>query len=325
MLEPTTQMLLARHACLATSNVEQARAHLSALFWPHQLSLNGPVREVNFRHNLASCGGLSLNALRYGHEVAIRVAPSSPAYLIKFTLAGTSEVVQHTHSVVSRTGMVCVMNPSSRFTVRLSADHNQLTLRVDGLRLQRFLAAELGYRPRMALEFLPVARTCRNETPGLGRIIRTLCEDLDDTSAFAQHAVVRHVEETLFGLLLAELPHNYSEPFNRGVDGDSKAIARIRDFIDAHLREPLSLNHLARSANISARGLQQAFQQHLGTAPMAYVRDRRLELARAELLRDHCLSVTDIALSCGFTHLSRFARYYRERFGETPHATVRQH
>ena len=64
---------------------------------------------------------------------------------------------------------------------------------------------------------MPVARTCRNETPGLGRIVRTLCEDLDDASAFAQHAVVRHVEDTLFGLLLAELPHNYSEQFNRGV------------------------------------------------------------------------------------------------------------
>jgi len=35
------------------------------------------------------------------------------------------------------------------------------------------------------------------------------------------------------------------------------------------------------------------------------------------------LSVTEVALSCGFTHLSKFARDYQDRFGERPSVTLR--
>jgi transcriptional regulator GlxA family with amidase domain len=35
------------------------------------------------------------------------------------------------------------------------------------------------------------------------------------------------------------------------------------------------------------------------------------------------LTVTDIALACGFTHLSKFARDYFERYNERPSTTLR--
>jgi len=34
-------------------------------------------------------------------------------------------------------------------------------------------------------------------------------------------------------------------------------------------------------------------------------------------------SVTEVALNCGFSHLSRFAACYRERFGHLPRETAR--
>jgi len=36
------------------------------------------------------------------------------------------------------------------------------------------------------------------------------------------------------------------------------------------------------------------------------------------------VSVTEVALSCGFNHLSKFAKSYRERFGELPSETLAQ-
>jgi AraC-like DNA-binding protein len=325
MLEPTTRMPLPGHPCLTTTSIEQARAHLSDFFWPHRLALAGPERGIEFRHNLAHCGALSLNALRYGRDVAIDATPSDHAYLVKFTLAGTSEVLQGANQVVSRAGMVCVMNPTSSFRVRLSADHNQLTVRVDGNRLQRFLETELRHRPRAPLEFQPFASACRSAAPGLARLVKTLCDDLDDQHAAFGHGVVaRHLEETLFGLLLTELPHNYrAQLMQADADDAPRTISRVRDFIEAHTREVLTVHDLARAAGTSARTLQQAFGKHVGTTPMAYLRDQRLHLARRQILRDRDRAITDVALECGFTHLSRFARYYRERFGETPHATRR--
>jgi len=59
---------------------------------------------------------------------------------------------------------------------------------------------------------------------------------------------------------------------------------------------------------------------------MAFLRDRRLEAARHELLVADAgeISVTEVALGLGFTHLSRFANEYRKAFGELPSETFRR-
>jgi transcriptional regulator GlxA family with amidase domain len=56
---------------------------------------------------------------------------------------------------------------------------------------------------------------------------------------------------------------------------------------------------------------------------MRYLRDRRLDRARSEILRQPAAHITEIAAECGFTHLGRFAEQYRERFGESPSRTQR--
>lgn len=49
----------------------------------------------------------------------------------------------------------------------------------------------------------------------------------------------------------------------------------------------------------------------------------RLAEARRQLLRaEGAASVTSVAMACGFTHLGRFAGWYRERYGESPSATL---
>ena len=82
-----------------------------------------------------------------------------------------------------------------------------------------------------------------------------------------------------------------------------------------------TLADLARVAGISARSLQYGFQERHGTTPMRYLRQVRLDRARDDLAQAHG-SVADIAYHWGFTNLGRFARAYRDRFGEFPTATL---
>ena len=60
---------------------------------------------------------------------------------------------------------------------------------------------------------------------------------------------------------------------------------------------------------------------------MSYVRLHRLEQVHEELLiadPSTGVKVTDVALRHGFTHTGRFAAAYKERFGESPSATMRR-
>jgi AraC family ethanolamine operon transcriptional activator len=103
-----------------------------------------------------------------------------------------------------------------------------------------------------------------------------------------------------------------------------RAVRRSLDLIDASDREPLSVVDLCRTAGVSRRTLEYAFQERFGLSPKAYMLTRRLGEVRAELRQDHAgQSITRIANQWGFDHLSRFAAMYRRQFGELPSETMR--
>lgn len=102
-------------------------------------------------------------------------------------------------------------------------------------------------------------------------------------------------------------------------------IDQVCDYVDAHLTETIYLTSLEKIANLSARSLQYAFLKRFGCSPMAWVQERRLQLAHEHLLRaDPEDSVTQIATSCGFTNLGRFSLCYRQKYGEIPSATLKR-
>jgi AraC-like DNA-binding protein len=101
-------------------------------------------------------------------------------------------------------------------------------------------------------------------------------------------------------------------------------LAQVRaaeDFILAHCRTAISIPDVARHLGVSLRALQAAFQKHRGYSPKWALTSARLEAAHADIMAAETgRSVTEIAMGCGFWHLSRFAGAYRDRFGALPSA-----
>ncbi|WP_242088917.1 AraC family transcriptional regulator [Curtobacterium sp. DN_7.5] len=111
---------------------------------------------------------------------------------------------------------------------------------------------------------------------------------------------------------------------NRGED--VPVANRLRDavrFIEEHAAERPSVTRIAAACGLSERGLQEVFARTMGTTPRRFLRDHRLDRARDELLQADDPSVGMVANHWGFTNPGRFARDYRERFGEDPATTRR--
>lgn len=101
------------------------------------------------------------------------------------------------------------------------------------------------------------------------------------------------------------------------------AVRRATDHILAHLPGPIALTDLERVSGLSSRSLQVAFQRVHGSSPRAWMRERRLLLARERLENPSpAATVTTIALASGFTRLGSFAAAYAARFGESPSKTL---
>ncbi len=94
-------------------------------------------------------------------------------------------------------------------------------------------------------------------------------------------------------------------------------LARLTEFIEAHLDQDVSLLRLARVAGVSASHLRVLFKRSTGMAVHAYIVRRRVERAR-ELLRRGDVPASQVALDAGFAHQSHMARCMRRVLGVTP-------
>nr|WP_301952387.1 MULTISPECIES: helix-turn-helix domain-containing protein [unclassified Rathayibacter] len=96
------------------------------------------------------------------------------------------------------------------------------------------------------------------------------------------------------------------------------------EFVHENAALPIGPVEIAGAAHLSVRGAQVAFQRLLGTTPLAYLRDVRLDRVRTDLrLADPArATVAAVARSWGFAHLGRFSAAYAARFGEYPSVTL---
>jgi AraC-like DNA-binding protein len=96
------------------------------------------------------------------------------------------------------------------------------------------------------------------------------------------------------------------------------AVATVRAYLDAHLREQVSLRTLARMVGLHPAYLNRAFRAGTGLPPHAYQTHRRVEHARALLAAGEPVSST--AWLTGFADQSHLTRHFRRAVGVTPGA-----
>jgi AraC-like DNA-binding protein len=100
---------------------------------------------------------------------------------------------------------------------------------------------------------------------------------------------------------------------------------RAYQFIVDHLDDSgLSVRQIAAHIDVSERALQMAFRSHLGVTPAQFIRARRMEHIRDELVATpNRSSVFEVASRWGVRNRSTLAHGYRKQFDETPSATLR--
>jgi AraC family transcriptional regulator len=92
---------------------------------------------------------------------------------------------------------------------------------------------------------------------------------------------------------------------------------QVRDYIEEHLDDDISLTTLAELARLSPFHFARAFKQSFELPPHRYLTLRRIERAK-ELPGQPDLSVTRIGLNVGFSDTSSFSAAFRRETGVTP-------
>lgn len=97
---------------------------------------------------------------------------------------------------------------------------------------------------------------------------------------------------------------------------EDREVARAVRFIRQHANQLIQVRDVVREAAVSRRELERRFRRDLGRSVLNEIKRVRTEQV-ARMLLDTNLTVTQIALSLGYSSLN-LARYFRRQMGLTP-------
>ena len=106
-------------------------------------------------------------------------------------------------------------------------------------------------------------------------------------------------------------------------DGKERLLAwqarKVLDYIDRHITSRVLVADLCALVCRSEAHFSRSFRGTFGSSPHAFVVRRRVELAAKYMLQTD-MSLSDIALGCGFVDQAHLCKHFRAVTGETPAA-----
>lgn len=208
----------------------------------------------------------------------------------------------------------CLMPKETEFTWDIRGDLSFVHLYCTDMHLRQ-LVEQIWDRSPAAIE---VEERVFDEDPQITLLYRQFLLK-NDWQEQANHLLLSSAST----LLLTRLIRQYSQlrwalpPVKGGLA--PKVLRHIKDYMDAHLSQPLLLGELAEQAGLSEFHFARMFKQSTGFAPHQYVMN--LRMAKAEkLLKLSSKPLLEIALDCGFSSSSHFSNRFKAEYGFKPSA-----
>ncbi|MFD9285839.1 GlxA family transcriptional regulator [Streptomyces mirabilis] len=120
-------------------------------------------------------------------------------------------------------------------------------------------------------------------------------------------------------LVIDERPSQAAYTIPSALAQSDPTVAAFELWIREHLADPVSIPEAAKAVGVSERTLQRAVQRTVGTSPIRFVQDLRIERA-CHLLRSADMSLETISRKVGYEHPNTLRVLLRERTGKTTSA-----
>jgi AraC-like DNA-binding protein len=294
---------------------------------PHLNLLSDP-EEFSLTQRAGRMGLVLLSEIIVGSDMSMDCGELCNAYRVLVLVSGHTECVHRGVSVSAGPGSAAVYAPEGLSGARWAAGSRIICFKIDRSAISDALSDALGRQVTSQVDFTPIMPTTAAPTRSWIKMLSLFKEQLFRPDSLLNQPLVGlpFTDSLVRGFLLAaEHPHLDSLTAGERLAAP-RAIRAAVEIIeeDAHL--PLTLSSIAARSHISVRSLQQGFQRHLGTSPMAYLREVRLRRAHQTLLASDPSTVTvaSVAYRWGFTNLGRFAAAHAARYREPPVKTLRR-
>jgi AraC-like DNA-binding protein len=307
---------------MRTQDLDEAIETVTRIFCPHTIEVVGRAQKVDVRIDVKHPTFQPVVELSY--DANIRIDTGFSHFLMMHAGSGAASTLQEGRNAEWRQGQT--MPFSAGLQTKLSLDQRcmQKCVRLDTEKLEQLCARWLGRPLEQPLRFdlRPFSEDLERTWQGSLAYLRSIEGGRLPLAPAAKVAF----DEFLLTMLLHHHPHNFSEEMVGGVPTPVPGLVRRAErFMADNAKAPITICDVAEHLGVSLRSLQAGFRSWRNSTPSDFLRQVRLERARDDLLRlDGDVSVTNVALRYGFSHLGRFSSYYQSAFGEAPSVTLRR-
>lgn len=294
---------------------------------PH-MTLLSDAEEFSLTQRVGRMGLVTVSEIVVGADMSMDAGEVCGAYRIVVPMSGRIEGLYRGSSLTTGPGVAAVYPPEGHTAARWVAGSRLISLKIDRPAVDDALSEALGRQVTSQPEFTPVMPLNVTSTRSWLSMVALLKEQLlqADTVLHRPMVGLPFIDSLVRGFLLAA-EHPYRDALLRDEElGAPRAIRTAVEILEEEAHLPLTLASIAARCHVSVRSLQQGFRRHLGTTPMAYLREVRLRRAHQTLLKSDpsAVTVASIAYQWGFSNLGRFAAAHAARYGETPTETLRR-
>lgn len=311
---------------LRTTDPDEARAFCRRMFYgPLEVKPANGLEGFAFSGDVVQLGPLTVGEISYGVELSVAIGELRTAYHVLAPLTGSVQVLHAGTATTADPGRVALFRPAGEIDLRWSADCRVLSVKVERLAFERELSA---LEPSTFAPRGPAATFALAGGPGRSWIglIRLLHREVRGPGGLAGlPGMAARWRDLAIGTLACAVEQQTGDLAARPTARRPRTVRRALDAMHAEPGRAFTASGLAAIAGVGVRVLQESFRRHVGVSPLTYLRRLRLEGVHAELSAADPgeVSVSEVALRWGFTHLGRFAGTYRERYGVAPSETLR--
>jgi len=288
-----------------------------------RLSGDGPAV---WRHQRVDAGSFALASIEQSTNLECSVEPLYSVAAFRpatMRLELTRDGVQHRFAPGD---LQLTAHPDRPYATRMQ--HGRLDTCVLGLELLSRVAATAPSRRPSPIRFTSLEPRSTTMAAQFWATRSHIADLLANPDAAASPLIVADAANLLAAVTLATFPNStlVDPTIEDRHDAHPDTLRRAIAFIEANPHRDISIADIAAASFVTVRAVQLAFQRHLDTAPLAYLRRVRLACAHRDLVAGYPdrTTVTEIAVRWGFANSSSFAAYYRAAYGVLPSHTLRE-
>lgn len=249
-------------------------------------------------------------AARYQRTSANIRTSDHGEYLLTLLTQGRLDFEQHDRTAKLGAGDLCLFDTAQPYHVNCSDGYEAIHLKIPRAEFDRRLpTAEKLSAMRVANE---------------GRYAQLAATMMASTVELVSEDPTQQLAGTLLDLVSLAFDESFNE-LSQDNSRYAKIVARAQEAINDNLFDPaFDLALVPAQIGVSSRTLSRAFAQ-VGLTPARWMWARRLDAAQDMILSSKSISVSEVAMSCGFNDFSHFSRAFKAKFGVTPSSLLRMH